>query len=254
MFSKACVGLNLSLARNAALLVRIQNTEEMENPEVAHGWYDRRGPSGRELKQWASLARLLCEQGRPPGDALATAWRHTYVSCQPSPDARACAAAAFHRHCAVPAADVPPANPLALSLHRPAAWPRPVSTADIASDSQLASLEVDAALLAHLLAQVAAVEIADQGASVGAVSDAFGAATLPALLLAAYLRGAVVCCGGAGLLQSMGGTQGVEAGVESGLRLLRFAAMCFAERASAHDWRHRLQWISFLSEQVGVVG
>lgn len=216
------------------------------------GWFDRWGPSGRELKQWASLARLLCEQGWAPGNALATAWRHTYVSCQPSPDARACAAAAFHRHCILTAADVPAANPLALSLHRPAAWPRAVSTADIASGSQLATLEVDAALLAHLLAQVAAAEAAGSGDNVAVVSGAFGAAALPAPLLATYLRGVAVSGSGTSLLQSMGGAHSVEAGVERGLRLLQFAAVCFAERASAPDWRHRLQWISSLSEQVGV--
>ena len=214
---------------------------------------NRRRPSARELKQWASLARLLCEQGWPPAAALATGWRHTYVSSQSSPDARAFSAAAFERHCADTSTDVTPPNALALSLYRPAAWPEAVSAAGIAADSQLAALEVDAAVVTHLLAQIGAAEVAGSAAAPSGVSGAFGAAALPAPLLMAHLRGDAPEDGGMlAAVQSLGGIEGLEAGVDRGLRLLRFAVLCFAERASTLDWRRRLQWLSGLSELVSV--
>ena len=216
---------------------------------------NRRRPSARELKQWASLARLLCERGRPVAAALATAWRHTYVSTQPSPDARAFAAAVFERHCAGASADAAPANPLALSLHRPAAWPKALSAAGIAADSQLAALEVDAAVLTHLIAQIGAAEAASLAAAPGGVSSAFGAAALPAPMLMAHLQGDALEVGAtAALVQSIGGHEALEAGVEEGLRLLRFAFLCFAERASTLDWQCRLQWLSSIKEMVRTHG
>lgn len=218
----------------------------------------RRGPGAQELKQWASLARLLCEQGWPPTGALSTAWRQTYINREPSPDARASSAAALQQHCAsITASDVTtPPDALALSLYRPASWPTALSAGHIASESHLAALESDAELLTHLLAQIAAIEAAASEAGQQGVGSALGAAALPATLLHMHLQGAAAQDSGraaAALVQAVGERDRLESALQSGVQMLLFAAACFAERSTVHDWRQRLQWLSSLMDQVSLL-
>ena len=219
--------------------------------------YCRRGPSGRELRQWASLARTLCQRGRPVSDALAAAWRHTYVAAEASAEGRAAAAGAFARHCGNASADSlgDAPHPLGLGLLAPAAWPLADAVAEIAHDSQTAVLAAEAAVLGHLACQVIAAEAACSGAG-GAARQArtpLGAASLPAPLLAAHLRGASSGVAGGvreATLEAAGGVDAVQRGLARGLRLMWHAAACFTERAAAEDWCARLLWLEGLQRQV----
>ena len=223
-------------------------------PQFCHGC--RRGPTGRELRQWASLARTLCQRGHPVTDALAAAWHHTYVAVESSTEGRAAAAAAFARHCARASANRPAdaPHPLSLSLSAPAAWPLAGSVAELAADSRTAVMAAEAAVLGHLACQVIAAEVACSGGSGGAqqARTPFGAICLPAPLLAAHLLGAYRGMEetNAALVEAVGGVSAAQRGLAQGLQLLWQAAACFAERAAAEDWRARLQCLDSLQRQV----
>ncbi len=198
----------------------------------------RHAPSARQLKQWASLARVLCERGWPGPSSIATAWHHIYAASEPSPEGRAAAQRAFGAHCSCLAAeDGGDAPPLGLSFSALATWPEVTSAADITADSQLATLAVDGAVLAHLLRQITAEEVARRGG--GSPETAWGVSALPVPILKGYLQG-----GGCGAEALQLEPEALQAVVEDAVALLWWAAACFAQRATVTDWRLRLQWLA----------
>lgn len=210
----------------------------------------RRGPTARELRQWAALARALVERGRRATEAMAAAWRHTYVSAESSPEGRAAAEAAFAQQCAGLSADSAPAQPLALSLSALAAWPHLETMADIAAESQLSLLAVEGSLLYDMACQLVAAEVACLG-KVAVEDTPFGNASLPARLLGARLAGMTDAAHlVSSLPEGLRNADALQQGMQGGLRLLWHAAACFAERAAAVDWQQRLLWLGRLHAEV----
>lgn len=197
----------------------------------------------RELKHWASLVRVLCERGWPVLNSLAAAWRHIYVSCEHSADSRAAAERAFDNHCSGLAAEDVDASPLSLGLSALNGWPEPTSTADIASDSQLATLRVDGAVLMHLLRQLLAAEVACTGQ--GLPDIAWAQSVLPGARLKAHLHGSA-----ASGMDPQLDAEVLQAGTDEGVHLLWWGAACFAQRMADTDWQKRMQWLEHLVTQV----
>ena len=209
------------------------------------------------------------------------------------PEARAAAAAAFQRACAgVSAASTPDSNcpgalaiaaqlqapgpdvspdPVACALLRPAAWPAAVLAGDLARDSPLASLALEAAVLEFCFGQALAAQLAAvrrQGGAQLQKSDsrpypdmgmlpAQLLAVLPAQDLAQQLMGrreSWESLGrhtnelgiGLGFDEQTPAASGAGAAglgeVERWLRLGWAALACLAERATPADSPRRLQW------------
>lgn len=218
------------------------------------------------------------------------------------PEARAAAAAAFQRACAgVSAASTPDPgsagalviaaqlraqgpdpspDPVACALLRPAAWPAAVLAGDLARDSPLASLALEAAVLEFCFGQAL-------GAQRAAVRRQGGArlqksksrpypdtgmlpsqllAVLPAQDLAQQLMGRRECWGTPGgdanvelkigsdcdeqtRAASGAGAAGLGE-VEHWLRLGWAALACLAERGTPADSPRRLQWVVAFAAQL----
>lgn len=195
-------------------------------------WHDnRRGPTPRELLQWASLAQLLCQRGWGPDQALAAAWRQTYSGAEPSAAGRAAAEAAFQEHCSGITAESCGSDALALSLSKPAAWPLPLGTAEIAADAGAASWAASSAVMTHFLSQLAALDslLYQQPALQGNVEGP-AAASLPAPWLQRHLKGAADGTSSAALLESLGGAGACEDAMDRAVLLVQLAATCLIER------------------------
>ena len=195
-------------------------------------WHDtRRGPTTRELLQWASLAQLLCQRGWGPDQALAAAWRQTYSSAEPSAAGRAAAEAAFQQHCSGVTAESCGCDALALSLSKPATWPLTLGTAETAADAGAASWAASSAVMTHFLRQLAALEslLSQQPALQGNLAG-LAAASLPAPWLQRHLKGAADGTSSAALLESLGGAGACEDAVDKAVLLVQLAATCLIER------------------------
>ena len=192
---------------------------------------NRRGPTTRELLQWASLAQLLCQRGWGPDQALATAWRQTYSGAEPSAASRAAAEAAFQQHCSCVTAESCGSDALALSLSKPAAWPLPLGAAEMAADAGAASWAASSAVMTHFLRQLAALEsvLSQQPVPEGTLEGP-AAAALPAPWLQRHLKGAADGTSSAALLESLGGAGACEAAVDRAVLLVQLAATCLIER------------------------
>ena len=218
------------------------------------------------------------------------------------PEARAAAAAAFQRACAgVSAASAPDssfpgalamaaqlraqgldASPdrVARALLRPAAWPAAVLAGDLARDSPLASLALEAAVLEFCFGQALAAQLAAVRRQGGAQLQKSNSrpypdmgmlpsqllAVLPAQDLAQQLMGRRE------FWETLGGEMDVElkigsefdeqtqaasgagaAGfseIERWLRLGWAALVCLAERATPADSPRRLQWVVAFAAQL----
>ena len=212
---------------------------------------NRRGPTSRELLQWASLAQLLCERGWSPDPALATAWRQTFSSFEPSPAGSASMEAILQQHCSGIAAESCGSDALALSLSKPAAWPLPLGTAEIAANAGAATWAASSAVLTHFLRQLAALEslLSQQPLPHGKLEGP-AAAALPAPWLQRHLKGAADGTSSAALLDSLGAAEACEAAVDRAVLLVQLAATCLIERTPLQSLNklglRRLQHISDL--------
>lgn len=217
------------------------------------------------------------------------------------PETRAAAAAAFQRACAgVSAASTPDSsfpgalaiaaqlraqgpdvspNPVACALLRPAAWPAAVLAGDLARDSPLASLALEAAVLEFCFGQALAAQLAAVRRQGGAQLQKSNSrpypdmgmlpaqllAVLPAQDLAQQLMDRREFCEtlggdtnelGIGLefdeqtpAASGAGASGLGE-VERWLRLGWAALACLAERATPADSPRRLQWVVAFAAQL----
>lgn len=193
------------------------------------------GPSARELLQWASLARMLCERGWAPEQALATAWRQTYTSADPLPASCAAANAAFQEHCSSISAESFRSNSdaLALSLSRPASWPLPLAASDIAADSNAATWSASSAVMTHLMRQLVALEALLTRLKQQSLPSSFDASALPAPWLQQHLKGlSTPSSSDTELVDRLGGADACQAALDRGLLLLHTAAECLIERLS----------------------
>ena len=214
-----------------------------------HPHDNRRGPTTRELLQWASLAQLLCQRGWAPDQALAAAWRQTYSGAEPSAAGRAAADAAFQEHCSGVTAESCGSDALALSLSKPAAWPLPLGTAEIAADAGAASWAASSAVMTHFLRQLAALEsLLSQQPTLHSNLEGLAAASLPAPWLQRHLKGAADGISSAALLESLGGTGACEDAMDRAALFVHLAAACLIERTplnvSFQLAQRRLQHIS----------
>ena len=217
-------------------------------------WRDyRRGPTTRELLQWASLAQLLCQRGWGPDQALAAAWRQTYSGAEPSAAGRAAAEAAFQEYCSGITAESCSSDGLALSLSKPAAWPLPLGTAEIAADAGAATWAASSAVMTHFLRQLVALEsiLSLQPVPQGDL-EGLMAAALPAPWLQCHLKGAADSTSSAALLASLGGTGACEAAVDRAVLLVQLAATCLIERTQLRSFQLGLQRLEHISESVGI--
>ena len=227
-----------------------------ERPNTIHGpctdvhsHDDRRGPTIRELLQWASLAQLLCQRGWGPAQALAAAWRQTYCGAEPSAAGRAAAEAAFQQHCSGVTAESCGSDALALSLSKPVAWPLPLGTAEIAADAGAASWAASSAVMTHFLRQLAALEsLLSQQPALPSDLEGLAAASLPAPWLQRHLKGAADGTSSAALLESLGGAGACEDAMDRAVLLVQLAATRLIERTplnvSFQLAQRRLQRIS----------
>lgn len=216
------------------------------------------------------------------------------------PEARAAAAAAFQRACAgVSAASTPDSrfpgalaiaaqlraqgpddspDPVACALLRPAAWPAAVLAGDLARDSPLASLALEAAVLEFCFGQALAAQLAAVRHQGGAQLQKSNSrpypdmSMLPAQLLAVLPAQdlAQQLMGRREFGETLGGDTNVELGiglefneqtpaasgasakgeVERWLRLGWAALACLTERATPADLPRRLQWVVAFAAQL----
>lgn len=223
--------------------------------KCSHG--ARRGPSARELLQWASLARLLCERGWAASQALATSWRQTYTAAEPSSAGRAAAEAAFSEHCSTITAESCGPNALALSLSRPASWPLPLAAADIAADSGSAAWAAGSAVMTHLLSQLVVLEALLSGQGQQGLPQGSDAALLPAPWLQQHLKGAANGVSSAALLEQLGGTEASQAAADKAVLLIQLAAGCLFERIALESMElglHRLNHANLVSGCHSILG
>ena len=220
--------------------------------DMRHACSYRRGPTARELLQWASLARLLCERGWEASQVLATSWRQTYTRAESSPAGQAAAEAAFKEHCSGVSAETLDRqhDALALSLSRPASWPLPLAASDIAADSGVASWAASSAAMTHLLHQLMALEVLSLKPEQQSQLSDFSAAFLPAPWLQQRLRGTDDSISGAALVERLGGADACQAAVSQGVLLIQIAAGCLFERLSLQSVEHGIFWLQHVNQQV----
>ena len=205
----------------------------------------RRGPTARELLHWASLARVLCERGWDPSQALATSWRQTYTRAEPVPAGQAAAEAAFQEHCTSVTAETlnRQQDALALSLSRPASWPLPLAASDIAADSGAATWAASSAVMTHLLHQLMALEALSSGTQQQSQLLVFSAASLPAPWLQQCLMGTTESLSSDALVERLGGESVCQAALNWGQLLVQMAASCLFERMSLQSVELGIFWL-----------
>lgn len=214
----------------------------------------RRGPTARELLQWASLARVLCERGWEPSQALATSWRQTYTRAEPAPGGQAAAEAAFQEHCSGVTAETlnRQQDALALSLSGPASWPLPLAASDIAADSGVATWAASSAVMTHLLRQLMALEALSSGPQQQSQLLDFSAASLPAPWLQQCLRGTAESMSSDALVERLGGETACHAALDWGQLLVQMAASCLFERTSLQSVELVIFWLQQVNHWVSV--
>jgi hypothetical protein len=110
----------------------------------------------------------------------------------------------------------------------------------------MASMLKDGSLLMHLLRQLGSAGRL-HASRPSSPKTAWEASALPAPMLRLHLHGAPESAS-AGLPEP--GAAALEEGMEQGMRLLWWAAACFAQHASVTDWQMRLQWLAHSINQV----
>ena len=213
----------------------------------------RRGPTARELLQWASLARLLCERGWEASQALATSWRQTYTRAEPSPAGQAAAEASFQEHCSSVSAKTlsRQQDALALSLSKPASWPLPLAASEIA-DSGIASWAASSAAMTHLLHQLMALEALLSDPQQQRQLADFNAASLPAPWLQQRLKGTGESISGDALMERLGGASACQAALDQGLLLIQIAAGCLYERVPLQSVELGTFWLQHVCQRVSI--
>ena len=204
---------------------------------------------------------MLCERGWAPEQALATAWRQTYMSADPSPASRAAAEAAFQEHCSSISAESYCSNSdvLALSLSRPASWPLPLAASGIRADSDAATWNASSAVMTHLLRQLMALEALLTRLKQQSLPSSFDASALPATWLQQHLKGmSTPSMSDTELVERLTGADACQAALDRGLLLLQTAAGCLIEHLSPESMElgvTRLQfvtlWVSSSSFSLG---